>query len=361
MKKLIAIFLVLSSLSIYAQETEKDSVKSFQIIPFPNVAKNQVFGWGGGLNLAMLYKLNKKDTISPVNTTVIQPMYFQNNTWWVALYSEMYYKEDTWRTTFLGFHSNVNFQFYTQDYLPNFSSQVIAYTSTASSFNLTVLRRVFPKFYFGMQYTFKKSSVRFPNNEIIETLLDKFGYTDNTESGLGFSVSWDKRNDIYYPDRGFYWVANNSFYRKGIGSSVNYDFIQSEFSVFKRLGPKLIFASKIGMQITLGDVPFIDENIQGFGGLRAMDLRGYNRGEFRGEQMYNSQAEFRYNVYKRYSVNAYFGLGTVFTPGDGAPVLPATGLGLRYKASKKHNVNVGIDYAWGKNDSGIYFMIGEAF
>lgn len=360
---LVLLFFVFNIFLLQAQDKqkEKDSVKSFQIIPFPNISNNQVFGWGGGINVAMLYPLNKKDTVSPVTTTVIQPMYFQNDSWWVALYSEMYFAQDKWRSVFLGFKSNVNFQFYTKDYLPDYPDKIVSYTGNVTTASISLMRKIFPKFYFGMQYIYGRSEVSFPDNEIIERLLKKFSYTENTESGLGFTLNYDTRNDIYSPDKGMYLIANNYFYRDALGSTVDYDFIMTEFSYYKRLSSKLVWASKLGIQATLGDVPFIDENVQGFGGMRAMDLRGYNKGEYRGEQMYNAQTEFRYNIYNRYSVNGYLGAGTVFNPGDQKPFLPAAGLGLRYLASTKYKVKVGIDYAWGKDDHGIYFLIGEAF
>ncbi len=42
-------------------------------------------------------------------------------------------------------------------------------------------------------------------------------------------------------------------------------------------------------------------------------------------------------------------------------LLPEIGLGLRYRASDKYPVNIGVDFAFGKRSSAYYFRIGEAF
>lgn len=362
--RVLFVLLMLSQTLSAQNQQEQDSTskaKNVQVVPFPNISNNQIFGWGGGVNVAVLYKLNKKDTLSPVNTTVLQPMYFQNGTWWAALYNEFYWGENKWRGIFLAYAQGVNFQFYTQSYFPNFQDQVIAYNTKGYSTSFSLMRRIFPDFYAGLQYIFTRNSVNFEGYDRLDEYLSRFGYTENTESGLGFTINYDKRDNIYDPSKGIYWIANSYSYREWLGSSVEYNFILTELSYYTRLSPKLIWASKGAAQIAFGDVPFVDENVQGFGGMRFMDLRGYNKGQFRGDQMYNLQTEFRYNFYGRYSANLYLGSGTVFTDPQDAEYLPAIGLGARYLASKKYKVKVGVDYAWGKNDHGIYFLIGEAF
>ena len=42
-------------------------------------------------------------------------------------------------------------------------------------------------------------------------------------------------------------------------------------------------------------------------------------------------------------------------------LLPGVGFGIRYMMIPSEKINVGIDVAFGKNDWGVYFRIGEAF
>lgn len=42
-------------------------------------------------------------------------------------------------------------------------------------------------------------------------------------------------------------------------------------------------------------------------------------------------------------------------------LLPSIGLGFRYLLIEKERINIGVDFAVGKCDWGIYFRIGESF
>ena len=42
-------------------------------------------------------------------------------------------------------------------------------------------------------------------------------------------------------------------------------------------------------------------------------------------------------------------------------ILPGAGAGFRYMADSETNMNVGLDFAVGDGDWGLYFRVGEAF
>ncbi|SHL60719.1 hypothetical protein SAMN05444266_104147 [Chitinophaga jiangningensis] len=97
-------------------------------------------------------------------------------------------------------------------------------------------------------------------------------------------------------------------------------------------------------------------NITGIGG---KDIRGYTNGKYRGNQVYAAQAEYRWNFYKRWGAVGFFGVA--FTEAPSSAVLPGGGVGVRFKAIRSRNINIGVDGALGKDDKGIYFRINEAF
>ena len=76
------------------------------------------------------------------------------------------------------------------------------------------------------------------------------------------------------------------------------------------------------------------------------------------------QGEYRWNFLERWSVVGFAGVATVFNTlggeNDGA-FLPGIGTGFRYNMVEKYHMNVGLDFAVGKDDWGLYFRIGEAF
>jgi hypothetical protein len=42
-------------------------------------------------------------------------------------------------------------------------------------------------------------------------------------------------------------------------------------------------------------------------------------------------------------------------------LLPAAGIGVRYRPFKNNDINLSLDFAIGKNGNGVYLGIGEAF
>ena len=119
----------------------------------------------------------------------------------------------------------------------------------------------------------------------------------------------------------------------------------TELSFYKRIHSQIVWASKFGAQM-VGDVPFIDEKCKALAACGPWTFAD-NKGEYRGEQLYNLQTEFRYSFYKRWSVNAYMGMGPYLMPVMINPIASRR-IGRAILASPKYKVNVGIDYAWGK-------------
>jgi hypothetical protein len=93
-------------------------------------------------------------------------------------------------------------------------------------------------------------------------------------------------------------------------------------------------------------------------------LRGYYEGRFRENCMALVQAEYRYMFWWRLGLVAFGSAGLVaHTPGEMAinNTRFAGGGGLRFSLDRKHKINLRAEYAWGKNSSGAYLTIGEAF
>lgn len=92
-------------------------------------------------------------------------------------------------------------------------------------------------------------------------------------------------------------------------------------------------------------------------------MRGYYEGRYRDKHKIEGQVELRQHVWKRNGVVVWIGAGTVFNKFSALcmdRVLPNYGIGYRWEFKK--NVNVRLDYGFGKNgQSGFIFNINEAF
>jgi hypothetical protein len=80
--------------------------------------------------------------------------------------------------------------------------------------------------------------------------------------------------------------------------------------------------------------------------------------------MTTAQAELRFHSAGRFGATMFGGFGQVApSAGDltSAEVLPAGGLGIRYRLTREFPMHMRFDYAWGKNGNLFYFSVAEAF
>ena len=93
-------------------------------------------------------------------------------------------------------------------------------------------------------------------------------------------------------------------------------------------------------------------------------MRGYYQGRFRDRNYLTGQVEYRAYLWWRLGAVAFFGIGDVndktrnFSIGD---FKRSFGFGLRVKFNQAEKVNLRVDYGRGKDTSGIYFGLEEAF
>ncbi|MFC1628652.1 BamA/TamA family outer membrane protein [Gemmatimonadota bacterium] len=212
----------------------------------------------------------------------------------------------------------------------------------------------------GLQYQFARS-------RIIDVtsggLLDTGGVPGEDGarvSGAGFVVNWDTRDNIFSPLSGRWYQLSARFYGDGLGSDFSYSRYNLDLREYVTLGPEQILACQAyGLFIT-GKPPF--EHMPRLGGANMM--RGYYQGRYSDENMFTLQAEYRRPLRGRLGMVAFAGAGDVaheirdFKLGD---FKYSFGLGLRVLFSPEERINLRIDFAWGRENSGMYINLMEAF
>jgi outer membrane protein assembly factor BamA len=234
------------------------------------------------------------------------------------------------------------------------------FTSRRWQLNLEFQRRINPGIHDGIQFETVGS-------EVIETetggLLGTGGIPGNvgaSASGAGFILNWDTRDNIYYPFTGRWFQLSARFYGEGLGSE--YSFSRYNLDLRQYLPIRSTHALAIqayGLFMT-GTPPF--ELMPRLGGPNMM--RGYYQGRYSDRNMIAVQAEYRRPIRGRLGAVCFVGLGDVaaetgdFRLGD---FKHAFGLGLRFLFSPEERINLRLDWAWGKDTSGMYINLMEAF
>lgn len=319
-------------------------------IPIP--AYNESIGWSIGLAVAGFYKVNQTDTISPESVTTLFGFYSENKTWIAGAFQKFHLSEDKWRVQFGGAVGEINFQTFAS--LPDWlgGGTFIDYTSDMTFALAQGSRIAWKRLYLGAKYRYMRSRTVFD----VDLPLDPEA---RTFSGLGAVATWDSRDNIFYPLKGYYVDFYTLWNRDWLGSDQDYDIYYFEASGFREYRKNHVIAARIHSRFASGDVPFEDESV-----IYYIDLRGYTDGRYRADQRHTAQAEYRWNFFKRWYAVGFGGFGwSVDTVSEISwnGILPSIGLGARWQMISDPPVNVGIDYAWGKEEQAIYFRIGEAF
>lgn len=219
----------------------------------------------------------------------------------------------------------------------------------------TFLVRMAEGLYIGPSVAFdfvKASDVRRP-----ELLGGQDRLTRNL--GVGLSLVYDTRDVLTNPHQGVYLDLSQYFRPHFLGNSYAFSTTSLRADAYHRVWKGGILAADLRSTLNFGNPPW---------GLMSMlggsySMRGYYEGRYRDKHKIEMQAELRQHVWKRNGVALWVGAGTVFDRVSNMRmrhVLPNAGIGYRWEF--KRNVNVRLDYGFGKGgQSGFMFNINEAF
>jgi len=326
-------------------KVESNRVK-FAAIPVINY--DPAYKWNFAALVNAFFKVSVTDTISPLSMAGGMVGYTTNKSSYWALYARLYLDEDNWRTTMAYGDASINFQFFEESI-----NSFINFNSVHDLFLASFQRRVYNRWYLGSRYLNKKTLTEY---EIEEEAGDPERQNLNN---LGILVTHDKRDFIYNPYHGDYMNFKALLYRDAWGSDFVFDQYEFDFTNFFFIDDQRVIAAKFAAFIASGDVPFEGQYVVG-----REDIRGYTNGKHRANQVYSLQGEYRWNFYKKWGVVGFAGIATaVDDPSEitWSGILPGVGTGIRYMAIPSEKINIGIDIAFGKDDWGLYFRIGEVF
>jgi hypothetical protein len=334
---------------INVPENLPPKVKRTSLSFIPVISYNRSYGVSGGLLMNAFTNFKTGDTLTPPSMTAIGVGYTQNKSWGAVGFQRLFLNRDKLRIFWALGLGKSNFQFF-QELDETGNGLFINYETHVQFFSTTVTWNVFNRVYTGIKYQYSKSVTEF----------DVQGQPDQIAklSGFGIPVTFDSRNYVYNPSKGIFinFAYNNN--AKWLGSDFAFSSLSLNANFYKIVNSKTVLAFRFFNYTGLGTVPFVGQKVVG-----GKDLRGYTNGEYRSNAVAAIQSEYRLNFYKKWGAVAFGGIANAFksngNPASG--LLPAAGAGLRFAVIPARKINAGVDVAFGKNDWGIYFRIGEAF
>ncbi|MDY0231954.1 MAG: BamA/TamA family outer membrane protein [Candidatus Saccharicenans sp.] len=293
------------------------------------------------LFLAAIYTQMKQFTLQ-----VKPELYLQNN----SLYLTGNFMSERFPTKLWGIGPN------TED------SMEESYTPQRYIMDLSLQKKIFAEVpvYLGLRYQLESFKIveKEPGKLLDQNLVP--GSTGGLISGPGFIITYDSRDNIFYPSSGYYLQLFGLWNNHIFGSDYDYLNVKADLRSYITLGKNQTLVLQFLAESNSGEVPF--HKLARIGGDSL--LRGFYGGRFRDKKLLAFQTEYRFSLWKRLGAVVFGGLGNLaenFNSLTWDNLKFAAGFGFRFKVIPRENVNVRVDFAFGSGTHGIYLSAGEAF
>ena len=192
-------------------------------------------------------------------------------------------------------------------------------------------------------------------------MMKSIGKTGAFSQGIGVVLTYDSRDEVYFPWKGFFAKAEAKTYPTFLGTDFTHHFLKLDYRSYFSIKDRVVIAAQVVAHLSFGDVPF--HRLPGWGG--KYYGRGYLESRYRDSHAVAAQGELRIPAWKRLVFTGIIGAGYV---GDDVVDLfkvwkhyPSVGFGGRLRLFKDKDIAVRADLVFWKGTWGFYFVFNEAF
>jgi len=329
-------------------------------IPIPMLITEPALGGiGGGLfgvfitrNSPYVDTVNGEIKIQHVrpNLYAVGGAYTANGTW-VGM-GGMAAVIKKWRAHYRlgGGYANVNLTFYRE--IPDVGEKSFEFNIRTIPFTGQLLKQLGrSSWYTGLNYLFLNTTIKGMNSEILAS-KEKKGLV----SRAGVLVEYDRRDNIFTPDKGIRWNTLTSMADEGIGSDFDFQAFNTAAYFWVPVTHTFIAGFRAEFQQMWGDPPFYM--------LPYINMRGIPTARYQGRIITLAETELRWDFTSRFSAVAFGGGGKAVMDWDGygdSDFHLTGGAGGRYLMARKLRLRVGIDIAHGPEEWAYYMVFGTTW
>lgn len=336
---------------------KKISDLHFLAIPFPSYSPET--NWSFGLAGAYYFTAPGQTRLSDIG---FDGAYTLNKQWNININSTIYFGgNNRWTLwTRLGYRKFPDY-YYGQGNRPEqLLKQRLYYDSDNAYLTLQ------PQYRFSKSWIVGADVALYYDNARADTTLQVPGLNERILLlGIGGLISYDSRDEVYYPSKGIFFKATATYYDSPLNETYRMGKFVIDFRHYLTLYRQLIFVYQLRADMAVGkQIPFqLQPTIGG------QDvLRGFRRGQYRDDAYFALQGELRIPIWKVIRGTVFAGIGDVYNLSDWqwAPPKVSYGLGLRV-AINKAKVNIRFDVArtninpsWKGDGWSFYLTVKEA-
>lgn len=337
-----------------ANKNKKHKKFDFSIIGGPHYSTDTKLGLG--LVAAGLYRTNPNDTILPPSNVSLFSDVSTVGFYMLGIRGTHIFPQDKYRADYTVYFYSFPCDYWGMGYeMGNDDSNKSEMKRWQARIKGSFLFHLGSNFYIGPMVSY--DYVIGKNVERPELLNGMDRHTWNL--GAGFSAAYDSRDVLTYPHQGLYINLTQCFRPRFMGNDYAFSTTELQVDAYQKVWKGAILAEDFRTMLNFGNPSWGMMALLG----NSNSMRGYYEGRYRDKHKMEAQVELRQHIWKRNSLTVWVGAGTVFSKFSNIRsrhILPNYGLGYRWEFKK--NVNVRLDYGFGKaGQSGFLFSINEAF
>lgn len=340
----------------------KSPAKIRHVLVLPIIARSIETGWSFGMATASTFHLKSRDSTTRTSNAQGLVLYTTRQQFVAAINGSIYFPGERYIINEQLSYSSFPDDFWglgkhTQD------SSKESYKFKQYYVYLHPQRMIGRNLFLGVVYEYQRVfDVEYAAGGLFDkqNVLGRYGYH---VSGLGFSITYDTRNNAFSPDHGMMLQFYFDHFTRPLGSDYQYTNYVIDLRRFFRIHRNQVLALQAYGTFNAGEVPL--RSLAFLGGANSM--RGYYAGRFRGKNAGVLQAEYRVPLFWRVGAVGFGGLGNVglrLSDVNFEDLKWSYGGGLRVALNKKEKLNLRLDYGLGGFKSasqGFYLQLGEAF
>lgn len=361
LKHLLLIFLLAATALPAQLRLTPDTNKRVNFLAIPAVYVSPETNWAFGASGSVSFKTSFKNDPN-TRTSIIQALgiYTLNKQYVGSLDATIYFPKEKYIL-----YGNCSYSYFPDKFWGvgphTINTDIERYSTNQLALFAHLKRKVVKRFFAGLIYDYRHVyNMHYWAHGNIDTNFVE-GREPYDLSGGGISLSYDTRNNTFYPSKGFFVQAQLVEYNKAIGSGYDIFKCVAEARYFRQLHKYVISATQLYAIVNDGTTPL--KSLAALGG--SDNLRGFYQGRFRDKVYMSLISELRFPVTEHIGFTVFGGTGNVSSsvPSfDFSSLKYSFGGGLRLAIRTKDRLNLRIDYGYSdRYNNGFYFTIGEAF
>ncbi|QHA87079.1 BamA/TamA family outer membrane protein [Serratia rhizosphaerae] len=316
-------------------------------------------GLGIGTAVVGMYRPDSSDSVSQNSTLALKGFFSSTGAFGMGFENYSFFANDQWRFFTTGSMKNMPTYYWGTGYQAGrHDSNKEKYTQQSLQVAPVVMYRIADATYLGLGWDFSSTHADDPDNGDHSLFLSEAAGPSSISSGVSAHFSYDTRDFVANASRGQYFNLTYTHFAPELGSDSRFETLESQYNLYHSLSAKSVLALDLYGRFASGEVPW--DRLSELGNDNRM--RGYYQGRYRDRNAFSGQIEYRRKLNWRHGYVLWAGTGTMSrSAGDlgSGNWLPTVGAGYRFEF--KPRMNVRLDFGVGRQSSGFYFQVGEAF